>query len=62
MEQKAKTPEGDSGSLRPPQQSEEAQAPPLGKRSHLRKGTALRKHKLKFFLHKLDGFFETYSL
>ncbi|TYS69189.1 hypothetical protein FZC76_09720 [Sutcliffiella horikoshii] len=41
MEQKAKTPEGDKGSLRPLKRCEEAQAPSLGKRSHLRKSTAV---------------------
>ncbi|TYS72730.1 hypothetical protein FZC75_06535 [Sutcliffiella horikoshii] len=41
MEQKAKTPEGDSARWRPRRLAEEAPAAPLGKRSHLRKSTAL---------------------
>jgi hypothetical protein len=41
LEQKAKTPEGDSARWRPRRLAEEAPAAPLGKRSHLRKSTAV---------------------
>ncbi|TYS68418.1 hypothetical protein FZC76_11860 [Sutcliffiella horikoshii] len=47
MEQKAKTPEGDSARWRPRRLAEEAPAAPLGKRSHLRKSTALSKQLIK---------------
>ncbi|TYS73821.1 hypothetical protein FZC75_05745 [Sutcliffiella horikoshii] len=47
MEQKAKTPEGDSARWRPRRLAEEAPAAPLGKRSHLRKSTAASIQPLK---------------
>ncbi|TYS59151.1 hypothetical protein FZC74_10460 [Sutcliffiella horikoshii] len=49
MEQKAKTPEGDSARWRPRRLAEEAPAAPLGKQSHLRKSTAeLKQHLITF--------------
>ncbi|TYS70141.1 hypothetical protein FZC75_16035 [Sutcliffiella horikoshii] len=53
MEQKVKTPEGDSARWRPRRLAEEAPAAPLGKRSHLRKGTAA--------LNQISKIFSTYS-
>ncbi|TYS64634.1 hypothetical protein FZC75_20760 [Sutcliffiella horikoshii] len=48
MEQKAKTPEGDSARWRPRRLAEEAPAGPLGKRSRLRKGTAVAHRIMRF--------------
>ncbi|KPB04582.1 hypothetical protein AAV98_11720 [Bacillus sp. CHD6a] len=47
LEQKAKTPEGASARWRPRRRSRGGSRQPLGKRSHLRKSTAVFIKKLK---------------